>query len=111
MPDLWTRSTQYARKPLTLSIMNAAFALIGGVLQLTVPSYALRLVHRYGAERVGWFVVVAFSSLALLHVLGPLKPAGAGAALQAMPDIFYAIASVLLLIGMGHIETLFKERA
>jgi len=90
--------------------MTAALALIGGALQLTVPSYALRLVRRYGAERVGWYVVIAFSSLALLHLVGPLKPAGAGSTWHAMPDVVYAIGSVLLLIGMGHIETLFAER-
>jgi len=90
--------------------MTATLALIGGVLQLTVPSYALRLVRRYGAERVGWFVVIAFSSLALMHLVGPLNLVWAGSTWQAMPDVVYAIGSVLLLIGMGHIETVFAER-
>jgi PAS domain S-box-containing protein len=98
------------KKPETSSLMTATLALIGGVLQLTVPSYALRLVRRYGAERVGWFVVIAFSSLALLQLIGPMKPVGAGPAWQVMPHIIYAVGSVLLLIGMGHIETLVSER-
>ena len=84
--------------------------MIGGALQLTVPSYALRLVRRFGAQRVGWFIVIAFSSLALLHLAGPFKPMGAGAIWRAIPDVIYGIASVLLLIGMGHLETVFSER-
>ncbi len=90
--------------------MTPILALIGGALQLTVPSYALRLVRRYGAQRVGWFVVIAFTSLALLHLVGPLKPAGSGQAWQFMPEIVYAAGSVLLLIGMMHIETMLSER-
>ena len=81
--------------------MTATLALIGGALQLTVPSYALRLVRRYGAQRVGWFVVIAFSSLALLHLVGPLNPTANGKAWDVMPNLIYAIGSLLLLIGMG----------
>jgi PAS domain S-box-containing protein len=91
--------------------MSGEIALIGGALELTVPSYALRLVRRFGAQNVGWFVVIAFASLALLHLMGPLRPIGDGAAWRTMPDAIYGIASVLLLIGMGHLDTLFSERA
>ena len=47
--------------------------LLAGVLELCVPSYALRLVRRFGAQQVGGFVVVAFASLALVHLVNPLK--------------------------------------
>src|SRR6185295_8422927 len=90
--------------------MSGEIALVGGALQLTVPSYALRLVRRFGAQRVGWFVVIAFASLTLLHLAGPLKLIGANSAWRALPDAAYGIASVLLLIGMGHLDTLFSER-
>src|SRR6266481_8867096 len=90
--------------------MSGEIALIGGALELTVPSYALRLVRRFGAQHVGWFVVIAFASLAVLHLVGPLKLMGAGRAWPAVPDLVYGIASVLLLIGMGHLDTLFSER-
>lgn len=90
--------------------MTGTLALIGGALQLSVPSYALRLVRRYGAERVGWFVVIAFASLALLHLVGPISPTGSGKAAETMPQLIYAIGSVLLLIGMGHVETMVSER-
>src|SRR6266550_7898446 len=93
----------------TIPIMSGEIALIGGALELTVPSYALRLVRRFGAQNVGWFVVIAFGSLAMLHLMGPLK-LGAGPAWRAVPDVIYGIASVLLLIGMGHLDTLFSER-
>jgi signal transduction histidine kinase len=55
--------------------------------------------------------VIAFASLALLHLMGPLKPLGSGTSWRSMPDFIYGIASVLLLIGMGHLDTLFSERA
>ena len=90
--------------------MNGFLALIGGMLQLTVPSYALRLTRRYGAQRVGWFIVIAFMSLAMLHIFGPVNAIGGGSIPRFMPDLIFAAASGLLLIGMGHIETLFAER-
>jgi PAS domain S-box-containing protein len=81
--------------------------ILAGLLELCVPSYALRLVRRFGAQQVGSFVIVAFASLALLHLFNPLKPLPAsGLALS----IVYAGASVLLLIGMGHVETLCQQR-
>jgi PAS domain S-box-containing protein len=79
-------------------------------LQLTVPSYALRLVHRFGAQRVGWFIVTAFFSLALLHAVKPAKAFPAGPRFEAASNLVFIAASVLLLVGMGHVETLCKER-
>jgi PAS domain S-box-containing protein len=79
------------------------FGFLAGIFQLTVPSYALRLIRRYGSQRVGWFVVAAFASLALLHLT--MKAASTGSALV------YILGSTLLVIGMGHLETLFSERA
>ena len=86
-----------------------ATSLVAGGLQLGVPSYALRLVRRFGTERVGWFVVTAFCSLAVLHLVGPAK-LPAGPASGVMVDVMYAVIAVLLLIGMGHMEALFSER-
>jgi len=80
-----------------------------GALQLVVPSYGLRLVRRFGAHRVGWFLVIAFCSLAALHLLEPMRPTGCGIAPELMINIVYAVGSVLLLIGMSHIDTLFSQ--
>lgn len=84
--------------------------LISSALQLTIPSYALRLVRRFGVQRTGWFIVKVFSCFALLHLLGPLRPVAAGPFSGVMPEVIYSVGSLLLLIGMGHMETLFSER-
>ena len=86
------------------------FAWVAGALQLVVPSYAFRLVRRFGTSRVGWFIVTAFGLLAMMHLLAPFKPAGAGPAAGITLDLLYVAGSVLLLVGMGHMETLFRER-
>jgi len=84
--------------------------LMVGLLQLSVPSYALRLVRRFGTSRVGWFLVSAFSSLALLYLVVGLRPAGAGSGSAVTLNLIGAVASVLLLIGMGHLESLITHR-
>ncbi|HWI58520.1 MAG TPA: PAS domain S-box protein, partial [Bacillota bacterium] len=85
-------------------------SLIAGALQLTVPSYALRLVRLFGTRPVGWFLVAAFSSLALVHLLKPLAVLGAGPTAGVSLELVCALASMLLLIGMGHMEILLSER-
>jgi two-component system cell cycle sensor histidine kinase/response regulator CckA len=84
-----------------------AFDAAADALQLVVPSYGLRLVRRFGTHRVGWFIVTAFISLAALHLLAP--PTGASLRPEVSLNIAYAIGSVLLLVGMGHIETFFRQ--
>lgn len=85
------------------------FGVAAGALQIFVPSYGLRLVRRFGVSRVGWFVVTSFVSLAALHCLEPMGPTRGGFGPEAMLNCVYGIGSVLLLIGMGHIETLFSQ--
>jgi two-component system, cell cycle sensor histidine kinase and response regulator CckA len=87
----------------TLSLLN----ILAGLLELCVPSYAFRLVRRFGVQQAGRFVVIAFASLALLHLLNPIKPASGSGLVLA---VVYGGASLLLLIGMGHVETLCQER-
>jgi two-component system cell cycle sensor histidine kinase/response regulator CckA len=87
-----------------------AISLIAGLLQLVVPSYAFRLVRRFGAQRVGWFVVTAFACLAMLHLLAPMKAFRIGTGPDLTLHALLAIGSVLLLIGMGHLETICKQR-
>jgi len=84
--------------------------IVCGAVQLVVPSYALRLVRRFGAERVGWFLVTAFVSLALLHLAAPARTLAAAGAASLPLQLILAGASVLLLIGMSHLETLLSER-
>jgi len=87
----------------SFSLLN----LLAVALELCVPSYALRLVRRFGAHQVGSFVVIAFVSLALLHLVNPLKPSPSS---NFGMSLVYGTASLLLLIGMGHTETLCRER-
>ena len=85
------------------------FDATAGALQLVVPSYGLRLVRRFGVQRVGWFLVVAFASLASLHLLEPVGPNGAGFGPDFALNVVYVAGSVLLLIGMGHMDTFFSQ--
>jgi hypothetical protein len=55
---------------------------------------------------VGGFVIIAFISLALLHLVNPLRPSASNLGLT----LVYGAASLLLLIGMGHTETICRER-
>ena len=86
-----------------------AFDVSAGALQLVVPSYGLRLVRRFGVQRVGWFLVVAFASLASLHLLEPVGPSGHGFGPDFALNVVYTAGSVLLLIGMGHMHTFFTQ--
>src|ERR1043166_1431742 len=84
------------------------FGVLSGILQLSVPSYSLRLVRRFGTQRVGWVISAAFLCLALLHVL---RPSQAMTLLpQGVMDLIYAIAALFLVIGLGHVETLCSQR-
>jgi two-component system cell cycle sensor histidine kinase/response regulator CckA len=85
------------------------FDATAGALQLVVPSYGLRLVRRFGVQRVGWFLVVAFASLASLHLLEPVGPNKSGFGPDFALNVVYAAGSVLLLIGMGHMDTFFSQ--
>src|SRR6185369_13434458 len=86
-----------------LSILN----FLAAALEISVPSYAFRLVRRFGAHQVGRFIVIAFASLALLHIVNPPKT---GLASGLTLNVIYAAASALLLVGMGHIETLCRQQ-
>lgn len=89
-------------------ISVGAFDVSAGALQLVVPSYGLRLVRRFGVHRVGWFLVVAFATLASLHLLEPVGPSGRGFGPDFALNVVYTAGSVLLLIGMGHMHTFFS---
>ncbi|MGH7943368.1 MAG: sensor histidine kinase [Limisphaerales bacterium] len=82
--------------------------LAAGALQLTVAGYALWLKRHFRAAQVGWWLFIAFSSLAVLHWVEsadilPLFPKR-----EMVLDGAYAFISILLLIGMYHIQGLLK---
>jgi hypothetical protein len=85
---------------------------IAGLLQFVVAGYALRLNRLFGSARVGWSLFWAFMLLALLHLVQfavSFHDAGA-ASFGNEIAVMYALISLLLLIGMMHLETVLKER-
>src|SRR5262245_29723312 len=87
------------------------WGVIAGLLQLSIPPYAFRLIRLFGAQRVGWFLFSVFTSLAIMQTVERFRPTAGTSGFSVSLDIMYAVGSVLLLIGMGHMESLFKERA
>ncbi len=83
---------------------------ISGLLQLAVAVYALRLNRLFGMARVGWSLFSAFMLLALLHLVLSAGSLRGAAEVGIKVDIIYGLISILLLTGMAHLETLFKER-
>jgi len=90
----------------TLDTLN----LVAGVLQFAVAGYALRLNRIFGPKRIGWSLFCAFSLLALLHLTQSIGMFDVGAEPVISIEVIYSLISLLLLAGMAHIETLFKER-
>ena len=86
------------------------FGIVAGVLQLIVPSYAFRLVRQFGARRVGWFIVTSFACLALLHLTMPLNVFRIPLAPELTANAALALGSIFLVLGMGHLEILCRER-
>ena len=93
---------------MTLSFFASAFL---GALQLAVPSYGLRLNRRFGSREVGWALVGAFASLALLNLAGGMGPVAGRRDWELARGVACAAVPVLLLIGLAHIEALLRERA
>jgi hypothetical protein len=83
---------------------------VAGGLQFVVAGYALRLNRLFGTRRVGWSLFWAFSLLALLHLVQSIMKGGFGAEIGVKVDVMNALISMLLLIGMVHLEALLKER-
>ena len=90
----------------TPDVMN----LVAGALQFVVAGYALRLNRVFGTDRVGWSLFCAFTLLALLHLAQSLEIFKSEEQSGTTLETTYALISLLLLTGMAHIESLFKER-
>jgi PAS domain S-box-containing protein len=86
------------------------YAFVVGLLPCLIPPYAIRLNRVFGTKRVGWLLFTVFASLAALQFVRFWHPMGFGLDAGIMLDMFYLLIPFLLLTGMVHIETLFKER-
>jgi C4-dicarboxylate-specific signal transduction histidine kinase len=84
--------------------------LVAGALQLTVAGYTLRLTRLFGSARVGWSLFLAFLLLALLHLVQSAASLSAPTRFGIEINVAYSIISLLLLVGMIHMETVQKER-
>jgi signal transduction histidine kinase len=80
--------------------------LTAGALQLTVAGYALWLKRHFRAVQVGWWLFCAFTSLAVLHWAQSADVIPEFPQRAIIVDAAYALTSVLLLIGMYHIQAL-----
>ena len=89
---------------------TTAMGFVAGLLQFVVAGYALRLNRLFGIKRVGWSLFWAFLLLALLHLMQSIMQGGFGSELGIKVDVMNALISMLLLIGMVHLEALLKER-
>jgi C4-dicarboxylate-specific signal transduction histidine kinase len=89
---------------------TTALGFTAGFLQFVVAGYALLLNRRYGTRRVGWSLFWAFLLLALLN-LTQLAMAHATRELFVLQtDVMNTLVSLLLLVGMIHLEATLKER-
>lgn len=83
---------------------------LAGGLQFVVAGYALRLNRVFGPVRVGWSLFCAFSLLALLHLFRAESEIRFSEPPAITLEVIYSLISLLLLTGMVHIESIFKER-
>lgn len=93
--------------------MHQAPAYIVGtalLFQLVVAAYAMRLTRLFGTAKVGWSLFCAFLFLALLHAFQAVTEFNAAAQFEIKIEVVYALVSLLLLIGLVHMETMLKHR-
>ncbi len=85
-------------------------SLLLGLLPCLIPPYAIRLNRVFGTQRVGWGLVTVFSLLAVLQVFRAWQPVGSPLEPGLTLDLLNFLVPLLLLVGMIHIESVFKER-
>ena len=84
--------------------------LASGLLQFGAVVYALRLNRLFGSARLRWTLVGVLSLLALFYLSLPLNLIQGTIQLGIGLNLLYALISVLLLAGMVHLESRYKER-
>jgi two-component system cell cycle sensor histidine kinase/response regulator CckA len=80
-------------------------AILAWVLQPCSAVYALRISRLFGTRRVGWCVWFSFFCLALIHIIHLVNPRGPGIGFMDL------LISLLLLIGLAHIDAVFGREA
>jgi PAS domain S-box-containing protein len=114
MFHLWTRpdasspGLRHSRK-LVMSYAPT-FSIVVSLLPCIIPPYAFRLNRVFGTQRVGWVIFGVFLLLGALQLMRSWHPFGLGISTGLTLDLLSLLIPALLLIGMAHIESLFKER-
>ncbi|MFO1501016.1 MAG: hypothetical protein U1G07_21945 [Verrucomicrobiota bacterium] len=80
------------------------------VLQIAVAIYALWLHRTFGTRRSAWAVCFVFFFLFLMHFNEAWEPPFTVAALGLSSALAYMFISILLLLGLSHLGTIFRER-
>ena len=86
------------------------YSTVLSVLACLIPPYALRLTRVFGTKRVGWVIFSVFVLLGILQLIRAWHPVWLALDADRVLDLLYLIVPILLLIGMLHIETFFRER-
>jgi C4-dicarboxylate-specific signal transduction histidine kinase len=89
---------------------TTALGFTAGVLQFVVAGYALLLNRRYGTRRVGWSLFWAFLLLAMLNLTQLIMVHATRELFVLQTDVMNTLVSLLLLVGMIHLEATLKER-
>ena len=80
------------------------------VFQVGVAIYALWLNQVFGTTRAGWSLFGAFALMNLLYVTRAWDNGVMAMPLGLAPELIYLFISMLLLMGMSHVHSVFNER-
>ena len=80
------------------------------ILQVAVAGYALWLNRNFGTNRAAWALCLAFLLMTLMHLNEAWEPAVSVSVLGLQPQLAYMFISLLLLLGLSHLGTVFRER-
>lgn len=80
------------------------------LLQVAVAVYALWLNRIFGTRRAAWVLCLAFLLMFSMHLNEAVSPPVTVAALGLQPELAYAFISLLLLLGLSHLGSVFRER-
>jgi two-component system, cell cycle sensor histidine kinase and response regulator CckA len=100
---LWTASLSEVATHDFLSAVSLS-------LQIAVAAYALWLNRVFGTKRAGWALCGAFILMLVMHINEAFSPPVTVSALGLRPELAYLFISLLLLLGLSHLATLYRER-
>jgi PAS domain S-box-containing protein len=95
---------------LTDSATNELLGTTSLALQVVVACYALWLNRVFGTRRAGWALSGAFVLMLAMHLNELASPPVSVVALGCPPSLAYSFISLLLLLGLSHLATLYRER-